>query len=53
MATVLSLESVQEFLSYWGDDAGHVTWRLTPAEVRAVLAQRSDFPRDVVMALPL
>ncbi|GBF96968.1 hypothetical protein Rsub_09048 [Raphidocelis subcapitata] len=53
MATVLSLESVQEFLDYWGDDTGHITWRLTPAEVRAVLAQREDFSRDVVAALPL
>ncbi|KIY96251.1 Conserved oligomeric Golgi complex subunit 4 [Monoraphidium neglectum] len=53
MATVLSLESVQEFLDYWGDDAGHITWRLTPAEVRAVLAQRQDFARDVIAALPL
>lgn len=53
MATVLSLESVQEFLDYWGDDTGHITWRLTPAEVRSVLAQRQDFARDVIMALPL
>ncbi|KAI8468195.1 MAG: component of oligomeric golgi complex 4 [Monoraphidium minutum] len=53
VATVLSLESVQEFMDYWGDDAGHVTWRLTPAEVRAVLAQRTDFAKDVIMALPL
>jgi hypothetical protein len=53
MATVLSLESVQEFCDYWGDDTGHITWRLTPAEVRAVLAQREDFSRDVVAALAL
>ena len=55
MATVLGVESVQEFLDcVWGDDAGgHVTWRLTPAEVRGVLAQRVDFDRDVVAALAL
>lgn len=53
MATVLSVESVQEFLDYWGDDAGHVTWRLTPAEVRALLAQRPEFSRAVIDALPL
>jgi hypothetical protein len=52
MATVLSCESVAEFLEYWRDGGG-VTWRLTPAEVRAVLAQRADFSRDVVAALPL
>lgn len=40
MAIVLSLESVEEFLDYWGDDTGHITWRLTPSEVKAVLQQR-------------
>jgi hypothetical protein len=35
MAIILSLESVDEFLDYWGDESGHITWRLTPAEVRA------------------
>lgn len=53
MAIVLSLESVEEFLDYWGDDTGHVTWRLTPTEVKAILAQRSDFNKDTISALPL
>eukprot|EP00879_Flechtneria_rotunda_P019660 GHRR01020657.1.p1 GENE.GHRR01020657.1~~GHRR01020657.1.p1 ORF type:complete len:653 (+),score=242.69 GHRR01020657.1:85-2043(+) len=53
MAIVLSLESVEEFLDYWGDDTGHITWRLTPAEVRGILAQRADFSRDTIAALPL
>lgn len=53
MSTVLSLESVQEFMDYWGDDAGHITWRLTPAEVRAVLAQRQEFSKELIAALPL
>ncbi|KAF8060573.1 COG4 [Scenedesmus sp. PABB004] len=53
MAIVLSLESVEEFLDYWGDDTGHITWRLTPSEVRGVLGQRPDFARDAIAALPL
>lgn len=53
MAIVLSLESVEEFLDYWGDDTGHVTWRLTPTEVKAILRQRSDFNKDTISALPL
>jgi hypothetical protein len=53
MAIVLSLESVEEFLDYWGDDTGHITWRLTPAEVKGVLGQRSDFNKATISALPL
>lgn len=53
MAIVLSLESVEEFLDYWGDDTGHITWRITPAEVRAILQQRTDFSRETIAALPL
>jgi hypothetical protein len=53
MAIVLSLESVEEFMDYWGDDTGHITWRLTPAEVRGILAQRPDFSKDMIASLPL
>lgn len=53
MAILLSLESVEEFLDYWGDDTGHITWRLTPAEVRSLLGQRPDFGKDKIAALPL
>jgi hypothetical protein len=53
MGTVLSLESVEEFLDYWGDDTGHVTWRLAPAEVRALLSQRADFSKEAIAALTL
>lgn len=53
MAIVLSLESVEEFLDYWGDDTGHITWRLTPSEVKAILGQRADFNKDTISALPL
>lgn len=53
MAIVLSLESVEEFLDYWGDDTGHITWRLTPSEVKAILGQRADFNKGTISALPL
>ena len=53
MGTVLSLESVEEFLDYWRDDTGHVTWRLAPGEVKALLAQRVDFSKESVAALAL
>lgn len=53
MGIVLSLESVEEFLDYWGDDTGHITWRLTPAEVKGILAQRSDFSKEAIAAFPL
>lgn len=53
MAIILSLENVEEMLDYWGDNAGSVTWRLTPAEVRALLSQRADFSRERIVALPL
>lgn len=53
MAIVLSLESVEEFSDYWGDDTGHITWRLTAQEVRGVLQQRTDFSKETIQALPL
>ncbi|XP_026438096.1 conserved oligomeric Golgi complex subunit 4-like [Papaver somniferum] len=33
MATILNLEKVSEILDFWGENAGPMTWRLTPAEV--------------------
>lgn len=51
MATLLCLQKVNEVLDYWGQ--GHMTWRLTPADVRKVLLQRSDFNRDVIANLRL
>ncbi|CAG10446.1 unnamed protein product, partial [Tetraodon nigroviridis] len=41
MATILNLERVTEILDYWGPNSGPLTWRLTPAEVRQVLASAS------------
>lgn len=61
MALLLGLESVEEVLDYWtsgsgsasGAEGGGITWRLSTAEVRAVLLQRGDLNKDKVMALPL
>lgn len=51
-ATVLTLESVQEMLDYWGEGGGGA-WRLTENDVRAVLAQRVDFGQQEILALKL
>ncbi|MGH0143996.1 UNVERIFIED_CONTAM: hypothetical protein FKN15_014898 [Acipenser sinensis] len=44
---------VTEILDYWGPNAGPLTWRLTPAEVRQVLALRIDFRSEDIKRLRL
>ncbi|MEE6500171.1 hypothetical protein FKM82_003693 [Ascaphus truei] len=53
MATILNLERVTEILDYWGPNSGPLTWRLTPAEVRQVLALRIDFRGEDIKRLRL
>ncbi|XP_033074865.1 conserved oligomeric Golgi complex subunit 4 [Trachypithecus francoisi] len=53
MATILNLERVTEILDYWGHNSGPLTWRLTPAEVRQVLALRIDFRSEDIKRLRL
>ncbi|XP_026388404.1 conserved oligomeric Golgi complex subunit 4-like [Papaver somniferum] len=53
MATILNLEKVSEILDFWGENAGPMTWRLTPAEVRRVLGLRVDFRPEAITALRL
>ncbi|KAM4614164.1 conserved oligomeric Golgi complex subunit 4 [Discoglossus pictus] len=53
MATILNLERVTEILDYWGSNSGPLTWRLTPAEVRQVLALRIDFRSEDIKRLRL
>ncbi|XAR62914.1 hypothetical protein NMG60_11022652 [Bertholletia excelsa] len=53
MATILNLEKVSEILDFWGENAGPMTWRLTPAEVRRVLGLRVDFKPEAIAALKL
>lgn len=51
-AAVLFLQ-VTEILDYWGPNSGPLTWRLTPAEVRQVLALRIDFRSEDIKRLRL
>ncbi|KAI4328981.1 hypothetical protein L6164_021291 [Bauhinia variegata] len=53
MATILNLEKVSEILDFWGENSGPMTWRLTPAEVRRVLALRVDFKPEAIATLKL
>ncbi|XP_014667760.1 PREDICTED: conserved oligomeric Golgi complex subunit 4-like [Priapulus caudatus] len=53
IATILNLERVAEILDYWGANAGALTWRLTPGEVRQVLALRTDFRIEDIKRLKL
>ena len=52
-ATILSLESAEEILEYWGDNAGPMNWRLSADDIRAVLRQRDDFQADEIAGLLL
>lgn len=47
------LLQVTEILDYWGTNSGPLTWRLTPAEVRQVLALRIDFRSEDIKRLRL
>mmetsp|Transcript_32816 Transcript_32816/g.77788 ORF Transcript_32816/g.77788 Transcript_32816/m.77788 type:complete len:739 (+) Transcript_32816:153-2369(+) len=53
MATVLSLETPNEILDYWGDNSGPITWRWNAAEVRRLLELRVDFSQASLNALRL
>lgn len=44
---------VTEIMDYWGPNSGPLTWRLTPAEVRQVLALRIDFRTEDIKRLRL
>ena len=52
-AVILSLESAEEILEYWGDNAGPMNWRLSADDIRAVLRQRDDFQPDEIAGLLL
>lgn len=53
LAMVLNLERPAEIYDIWGPNAGGMTWRLAPGEVRRTLALRKDFNQDAVRALKL
>lgn len=49
----LLFPQVTEILDYWGANSGPLTWRLTPVEVRQVLALRVDFRNEDIKRLRL
>ncbi|XP_076657379.1 conserved oligomeric Golgi complex subunit 4 isoform X2 [Halictus rubicundus] len=51
IATILSVEKVEELADYCGADA--IAWRLTPAEVRHVASLRTDFRSEDIKRLKL
>jgi conserved oligomeric Golgi complex subunit 4 len=53
MASLLNLEQVDEVLDYWGDNSGHITWRLNPNEIRRILSRRIDFSPKSIAQLKL
>lgn len=50
---VLSFETFDEIMDYWGDRAGLLTWRINRSEVKRILALRVDFRLESVEALQL
>lgn len=53
LAMVVNLERPAEIYDIWGPNAGGMTWRLAPGEVRRTLSLRTDFNQDAVRALKL
>lgn len=51
IATILSVERVEELADYCGADA--IAWRLTPAEVRKISSLRTDLRPDDIKRLKL
>lgn len=52
-AMLVNLERPAEIYDMWGPNAGGMTWRLSPGEVRRTLALRTDFNQDTVRSLKL
>lgn len=51
---LLNLEKETEVLDYWGaKTADGLSWRLSPSEVRKILALRVDFGREAIVKLKL
>lgn len=53
IAMLVNLEHPTEVYDIWGGNAGGMTWRLAPAEVRMALRLRTDFQDDVIKSLRL
>lgn len=55
IATLLNLEKVTELNDYWNPsgEGDYMTWRITPNEVKGILALRTDFRLDDIKRLKL
>lgn len=53
LAMVVNLERPGEMYDMWGANAGGMTWRLSPNEIRRTLLLRSDFSPEAVRTLKL
>lgn len=53
LAMIVNLERPAEIYEIWGPNAGGMTWRLTPAEVRQTLILRGDFSQAAINSLKL
>lgn len=53
MATILGLEEASEVIEYWGEGKASITWRLTSAEVKQIMALRRDFRPEAIGSLKL
>jgi conserved oligomeric Golgi complex subunit 4 len=53
IALLINLEQPSEVYDIWGGNAGGMTWRLSPGEVRRALLLRIDFKEEVVRKLKL
>lgn len=51
IATILSIEKIEELADYCGADA--IAWRLTPAEVKKILSLRTDFKSEDIKRLKI
>lgn len=53
LAMVVNLERPGEMYDMWGTNAGGMTWRLSPNEIRRTLSLRVDFSSDTIRTLKL
>mmetsp|Transcript_33840 Transcript_33840/g.132919 ORF Transcript_33840/g.132919 Transcript_33840/m.132919 type:complete len:147 (-) Transcript_33840:81-521(-) len=53
ISMLVNFENPSEVYDLWGANAGGMTWRLTPTEVRKGLSLRVDFSADAIKNLRL
>ena len=53
LCSCVNLEEPEDVLDMWGDNAGALHWRLTPAEVRRALGLRLEFRQEAIVSLRL